>query len=120
MTMTAGNRVPVAKLTDFETVDRKHVELNGRPVCVFRTEDSFVAILNICPHAGGPVCRGKIDGTTLPSRVGEFIWGRVGEILVCPWHGREFDLRSGRALAGDDRLKIYDTAVEEDFLYLLD
>ena len=118
--MTARNRVPVAKATDFEPGDRKHTELNGRPVCVFRLRDCFVAILNVCPHAGGPVCSGKLDGTTLPSRVGEFVWGRAGEILVCPWHGREFDLWSGRALAGGDQLKTYETVVEEGVLYLLD
>jgi 3-phenylpropionate/trans-cinnamate dioxygenase ferredoxin subunit len=33
-------------------------------------------------------------------------YGRVGEILACPWHGWEYDLSSGRSLTSPDRVRV--------------
>ena len=38
-----------------------------------------------------------MGGTTLPSAPGQWVWGREGEILACPWHGWEFDIRTGQS-----------------------
>jgi nitrite reductase/ring-hydroxylating ferredoxin subunit len=108
----------VGVIKDFEVGSRKHLFLDGQPICVFRMRESFVAVLNVCPHAGGPVCQGRVDGTTIRAGVDEFVWGRVGEILVCPWHGREFDLLSGCALAGRDRLKRFPTLIHGGAVYV--
>lgn len=59
-----------------------------------------MAYRNRCPHQGGPVCLGRWGGTTLPSAPGEYLFGRHGRVLVCPWHGWEFDLETGEALFG--------------------
>ncbi len=53
------------------------------------------AYRNVCPHAGGPVCQGRISRTSLPSKVYEYVYGMEGRILRCPWHGWEFDLATG-------------------------
>jgi nitrite reductase/ring-hydroxylating ferredoxin subunit len=73
----------------------------------------------MCPHELAPVCKGRVGGTTLPSKPGEFIWGREGEILACPWHGWEFDLLTGQMLA-DDRVRIrrYPVTIEGDDIYI--
>jgi len=62
---------------------------------VFNVEGRIRAYRNICPHAGAPVCQGRVSGTTLPSRVYEYDYGRENCILRCPWHGWEFDLATG-------------------------
>jgi nitrite reductase/ring-hydroxylating ferredoxin subunit len=95
------------------------VEVDGRSIGVFNVHGTFVAALNVCPHQLAPVCRGRVGGTTLPSPAGEFRWGREGEILACPWHGWEFDLLTGRALADDQkRLRLYPVTIEGDTVYI--
>ena len=51
---------------------------------------------------------------------GEWRWGREGEILACPWHGWEFDLLTGQALADPrDRLRLYPVTVEDGTVFVL-
>ena len=69
------------------------------------------AYRNACPHAGAPVCRGRVSGTSMPSKVHEYIYGLDGCILRCPWHGWEFDLRSGRHIA-DPKNRLKEVPVE--------
>jgi nitrite reductase/ring-hydroxylating ferredoxin subunit len=76
--------------------------------------DRMVMLLNVCPHELAPVCLGRLGGTTLPSAPGEWIWGREGEILACPWHGWEFDLLTGACLTDRRRLRSYEVIVEDD------
>jgi 3-phenylpropionate/trans-cinnamate dioxygenase ferredoxin subunit len=108
----------VAKVVEIPPGGRKIVEVNGRSLGVFNVNGMFVAILNVCPHEAGPVCRGRVSGTTLPSQPGEFHWGREGEILACPWHGWEFDLLTGKALADKRRLRLYPVTVEDDTVFV--
>lgn len=72
------------------------------------------AIRNRCPHKGAPICKGIIGGTWPPSRVGELEFERDGEVLVCPWHGYEYDIRTGAELYQErpSRLKKYEAFVE--------
>jgi 3-phenylpropionate/trans-cinnamate dioxygenase ferredoxin subunit len=46
--------------------------------------------------------------------VGEFRYSRAGEILRCPWHGWEFDLRTGQSWFDPARVLVrrYDVSVE--------
>jgi 3-phenylpropionate/trans-cinnamate dioxygenase ferredoxin subunit len=76
---------------------RKIVDLGGRSIGVFNVRGEFFAVLNRCPHQGGPLCLGNTHGFLRPSGVGEFHYSRAGEILRCPWHGWEYDLRTGQS-----------------------
>lgn len=99
--------------------ERKIVELSGQSVGVFHVGDEFVAILNMCPHEFAPVCLGRVGGTALPSAPGEWKWGREGEILACPWHGWEFELRTGKALfANRPRLRMFPVKIENDEIFV--
>jgi nitrite reductase/ring-hydroxylating ferredoxin subunit len=55
-------------------------------------------------------------GMTLPSKPGEYIWARDGEILRCPWHGWEFDITTGQSIYNPHaiRVKSYEVTVEPD------
>ncbi len=72
---------------------------------VFRVGDAFRAYRNVCPHAGAPVCRGRVSGTTLPSTVYEYDYCEEKRVLRCPWHGWEFDLLTGQHLV-DEKSKL--------------
>jgi nitrite reductase/ring-hydroxylating ferredoxin subunit len=86
------------------------VEIDGVEIGVFHVKGQFTAYGNICPHMGGPVCQGKI----LP-RVEEniaddrkslgFVFSKTQTNIVCPWHGYEFDIRTGRH-QGNPRLRL--------------
>src|SRR5438270_7086317 len=116
----APRKWEVAKVGEIAPGGRKIVEVAGRSIGVFNLQGTFVAVLNICPHELGPVCRGRLGGTTLPSAPGEFRWGREGEILACPWHGWEFDLLTGKALADSRKsLRRYPVTVEEGTVFVL-
>jgi len=76
---------------------RKIVEVAGRSVGVFNVGGEFFALLNRCPHQGGPLCLGNTHGFLRPAEVGEYDYSRAGEMLRCPWHGWEYDLRTGQS-----------------------
>jgi nitrite reductase/ring-hydroxylating ferredoxin subunit len=61
------------------------------------------------------VCRGFLSGTWTPSGPGELQFTRDGEVLQCPRHGWEFDVRSGFELYQERpaRLKKYDVKIED-------
>ena len=82
------------------------VDVDGREIVVARVGDDILAVRNICPHQGAPLGEGRLSGTMVPSAVGEFCYGREGEILRCPWHGFEFDMRTGRSLHDPARMRV--------------
>ena len=112
-------RWPVARVAEIRPGECRLVEVKQRSIGLFNVNGTIVAVLNVCPHELAPVCRGRVGGTTLPSPPGEYRWGREGEILACPWHGWEFDLLTGRALADERvRLRLYPVSIEDDTVYI--
>lgn len=79
----------------------KIVKIRGLEIGVFRVDDEYYALLNRCPHQGGPVCSGKVTGTLLarPDTNWRYQWVKEGEIVTCPWHSMEYDIRTGQSLA---------------------
>ena len=111
--------VVVARTGEIPPGERQIIELQGRSIGVFNVQGRYVAVLNVCPHELAPVCLGRLGGTTLPSAPGEWIWGRDGEILACPWHGWEFDLLTGACLTDKRRLHRYEVTVEDDQVVIM-
>ena len=117
---TSLRHIRVGHADDVQDGACLQVEVAGRSLGIFRIGGQFRAVLNHCPHEGAPICRGTVRGTTLPSAPGTFRWGRENEILVCPWHGWEFALDSGRCLTDRRRLATFPTEVADDgTLYVL-
>jgi nitrite reductase/ring-hydroxylating ferredoxin subunit len=92
----------------------KIVNVGGREIGVFNVDRAFYALINRCPHEGAPLCRGPILGRFESARPGEYRLTHVGEMLRCPWHGWEFDLRTGKSWCEPERVKVrnYDLKVE--------
>ena len=110
--------VYVSALDELAVGESRIVEARDKSIGVFNTGSQIVAVLNLCPHEFAPVCRGVLGGTTLPSKPGEFIWGRENEILRCPWHGWEFDLHSGQCLTGRSKLRRYPVVIRDEAIYV--
>lgn len=116
-------RVKVARRSDIEPGERRLVEVDGKTIGIFNVDGTFYALVNRCAHQGGPVCNGKImprlSAEILPSgEVREVLSAQI-DTIACPWHGWEYDLRSGRCLA-NPRLGIrsYEIVSEGEDLFV--
>ena len=82
--------MPFVKVADPATIPVGQgtlVEGGGIAVAVFNAGDGrFYACSPICPHENGPLAEGWLEG----------------EAVVCPWHGFDFDLRTGRCLVDEE------------------
>ncbi len=95
---------------------RKIVEAEGRSIGIFNVHGAYYALRNSCPHQAAPLCLGSIKGMAMPTKPGEYVWAREGEILRCPWHGWEFDIKTGRSIFNPHRTRVrtYEVTVESD------
>ncbi len=108
-------RYVVASVDELPPGTRKIVDVAGRQVGVFNVNGEFFALLNRCPHQGGPLCEGRLAGRLEVNAPGEPIrYTRAGEILRCPWHGWEFDITTGRSIFNPHktRVRTYEVSVE--------
>lgn len=71
--------VKVATMDEIPTDTGKKVEIDGVEIALYQCEGQVYAISNVCPHAGGPMSQGGIHG----------------ELAMCPWHGWEFNVKTG-------------------------
>lgn len=94
--------VDVGAVGDFADHDVRIVQAGGREIGIVRWGGSVYAVANVCPHQRGPVCRGTLGARLAGSAPGTMQADDTAPVLGCPWHGWEFDVRTGRAL-WDDR-----------------
>jgi nitrite reductase/ring-hydroxylating ferredoxin subunit len=104
----------VATVEEIPPGGRKIVEVAGRSIGVFHVDGEFFALRNRCPHQGGPLCAGTLGGLISASSPGEYDYSRAGEILRCPWHGWEFDIRTGQSWFDPTRVRVrhYQVSIE--------
>jgi len=104
----------VAALADFPPGTRRLIDINGRKIAVFNVKGEFFAIFNRCPHEGGSMFHGQLVGLIESSSPGEYKYSRQGEIIRCPWHSWEFDLRTGKSWCDPNKVKVrnYNVKVE--------
>jgi nitrite reductase/ring-hydroxylating ferredoxin subunit len=112
---------PVGPVESFSGGKFLVTTINDTEIGVVRlAAGEFRAVRNWCPHKGAPICRGIIGGTWPPSAPGELAYDRAGEVLVCPWHGFEYDLTTGRELfqSVPTRLRLYPVSVRDGQVYV--
>jgi nitrite reductase/ring-hydroxylating ferredoxin subunit len=96
-------RVKVLDVADLSPGKPALVTLDDRDVAVIRRGDEILAIGNECPHQGGSLCDGWVEG----------------DIVICPLHGWEFDLRSGACMTvPGESVPRYTATVEDGAIYL--
>jgi nitrite reductase (NADH) small subunit len=91
----------VGNLAEFAEGDRRTVKCGEAEIGVFRIDGQFYAWHNVCAHLGGPVCQGRImrrvvEPVDTEGRVRMLAYDETERHIVCPWHGYEFSLKSGR------------------------
>jgi nitrite reductase/ring-hydroxylating ferredoxin subunit len=104
----------VAAVGEIADGGRKLITIEGRNIGVFNVKGEYFALLNRCPHAGAELCRGTVIGFASSDEPGEYRLERGGEFLRCPWHGWEFEIRTGQSWVDPKkvRTRAYKTSVE--------
>jgi len=74
--------IKVAETKDLPTGQAAAFDVEGNRIAVFNCGGAFFAIDDTCPHAGGPLSEGSVEGCK----------------VTCPWHGADFDLKTGAVL----------------------
>ena len=75
--------VKVTTRAEFEELEGgRVVEVGGQKIAIFNVGGRYYAIENTCPHRGGPLAEGKIEG----------------DEVICPWHGPRFNVTTGAVL----------------------
>jgi 3-phenylpropionate/trans-cinnamate dioxygenase ferredoxin subunit len=94
-------------------LDKRRIAL----VCSDKGE--LYALSDFCPHQQAPLATGRLDYVTDAEDVGQYHLTGT-QVLRCPWHGYEFDLVSGRALADPERFRVktYPVTVEGDDIFV--
>jgi nitrite reductase (NADH) small subunit len=90
----------IGPASDIADPGRKIIGFENFEVAVFKLGGEFFAYLNHCPHMGGPACQGKmiakVDEVIAPDRTSKgMVFSKTKLHVVCPWHGFEFDIRTG-------------------------
>ena len=75
--------VRVAATSDLAPGQMREVSANGAKLLLANVEGGFYALARKCPHLGGNLCKGKLQGAE----------------VKCPLHGARFDVRTGKAIA---------------------
>jgi nitrite reductase/ring-hydroxylating ferredoxin subunit len=87
--------VKVAELDDLDEGELIAVEVDGEPVCLAKVDGTVYAFTGTCTHIGGPLNEGELDD----------------DVVTCPWHGAQFNVRTGKVLRGPARQDIQTYAV---------
>ena len=74
-----SRRVLIGQAADVPAGEARVVEADGKTLALFNVDGAFYALDNDCPHRGGPLGEGDLDGT----------------VVVCPWHAWRWDVRTG-------------------------
>ncbi|MEW6248764.1 MAG: Rieske (2Fe-2S) protein [Nitrospirota bacterium] len=80
------------------------VEIDGRSLAIFNVDGTFYATDNTCAHRGGPLGEGELEG----------------EVVTCPWHGWEYNVKTGISLTTPSAsVKTYPVKVESGEVKIL-
>lgn len=104
--MPTSHWVRLIRVEDVPIGRGRFVEIGGHELAVFQLAEppSFIVIRNSCPHAGGNLAAGAVEGRT----------------VACPWHQWKFDLVSGACVLSEAaRLTHFDTRVEAGYVLAL-
>jgi nitrite reductase/ring-hydroxylating ferredoxin subunit len=108
------SRHVVASVDEIPVGSRKIVTVRGREIGIFNVGGAFYGLINRCPHQGAPLCQGEIVSRLVAPMPGDYRLTRPGEMLRCPWHCWEFDIRTGQSLCDPNSVqaRAFDVAVE--------
>ncbi len=95
-----GELLKVAKSSQLPPGGAICVNVKGHQIALFNVDGSYYAIDDTCPHSGGSLSEGDVEGRQ----------------IVCPLHGATFDLADGTVLTppADENVVSYRVEVDGD------
>jgi 3-phenylpropionate/trans-cinnamate dioxygenase ferredoxin component len=96
--------IKAAEASELEEGELLPIEVDGELICLAMVEGTVYAFTDNCTHISGPLNEGDLEGY----------------ILDCPWHGAQFDIRTGKVVRGPARQDVmtYPVKVENDAIYI--
>jgi nitrite reductase (NADH) small subunit len=95
----------VGTLDEIPIGEGRAFAVDGTEIAVFRLRDgSLRALAAVCPHRGGPLADGLLDG----------------RVVVCPLHGHTYDLTTGAEISGNDAVCAYTVSAADDGTILVE
>ena len=91
--------IEVCKAVDVPLGQGMTVEASGQAIALFNVNGKFYATQNTCPHSGGSLGDGILEGTT----------------ITCPLHAWQYDVTTGNGMA---KLQTYPTKVEDGKVFV--
>ncbi|SDD57289.1 Ferredoxin subunit of nitrite reductase or a ring-hydroxylating dioxygenase [Paenibacillus sp. UNCCL117] len=112
----------VGKADDLPPGSKHIITIGGRSIGVYNIHGAYYALRNLCPHQGAALCSGHTTAFVTSSGPGDFSYECEGEIVRCPWHQWEFDIKTGqmvvdpkmRTMTYDVSVEKYDVSVDEE------
>jgi nitrite reductase (NADH) small subunit len=77
--VAVGQLVTVSRVDEVPLGGARIVDAEGRELALFNADGEFYATQNECLHLKGPLGEGELDGY----------------VVTCPWHGYQYDVRTG-------------------------
>ena len=96
--------IPITNTENIPLHEGRAVMAGGTELAIFHLENRYLTIENKCPHKGGPLCDGIVSGTA----------------VVCPLHGRRFDLETGMAVRASEPscVSTFPTRIENGIVFV--
>jgi nitrite reductase/ring-hydroxylating ferredoxin subunit len=89
--------VSIARLEEVPPGQSRVIKVGEFGIALFNIEGTFYALENSCPHSGGPLGRGELQG----------------KIVTCPWHEWRFDVTTGLSIDyPDEQAKRFEVKIE--------
>ncbi len=96
-------RTRIAEVKDLSPGAGTLVDAAGRTLALFNVDGTLYALDNTCPHRGGPLAEGELDGP----------------VVTCPWHGWRYDVTTGiRDGSPPVRVACYPVTIEDGAAYV--
>ncbi len=93
--------VPVCSATEIGPGHGRSVTVGGAVVALFRVGEAVLACSGTCPHRGGPLGEGELEGG----------------VVTCPWHGFQFEVTTGESADGRPfRVRTYPTRIVDGMI----
>ena len=111
----------VCDYNELKKSGKQAFEIDRKPVVVVLSQDGQVyALKDVCPHKGPCLSEGMVDKNCSANGVGEYIYESGREVIRCPWHSWEFDIKTGESLFAPDKVKVktYDVSIEDEKVFV--
>lgn len=93
-----GQPTVVARSDELQVDQMKLIHIDGQRIVLARTEGGYVAFEDRCTHRGGSLAGGVM----------------IGGVVQCPWHGSQFECRTGGVKAGPAETPVRTYPVSEE------